>query len=380
LLVGCPSSLWTGIISNDIAIAALLHRHGALSFWDYAAAGPYLAIRMNPAGPEGHLTHKDAVFISPHKFIGGPGTPGVLVVKRSVCSNTIPSVPGGGTVAWVSPSTVRYMDHAVHREEAGTPAILESIRAGLVFQLKEAVGAEAIQEREHGFVSRSIASFQQNERLRVLGNPALERLSIVSLLARHGKGYLHWNFVVTLLNDLFGIQARGGCSCAGPYGYRLLGMTPELSRAFDSMVEAGYEGIRPGWFRINFNYFITETAFQYLLGAIHMIAREGWKLLPQYHFDPRSGMWTHVEGHPEPPLRLKDLSYVGGECEFRSMRANEPESALEGYLDKARQIFAAARATPQRKPSDSPSVPEKFEELRWFPTPREAWEELRRAS
>ena len=136
----------TGIVSDTYAIARLLHEHGALSFWDFAAAGPYVDIQMNP--PDEPLAYKDAVFLSPHKFIGGPGTPGVLALRRQLCKNRVPTVPGGGTVTYVSAREHRYIDDVEQREEGGTPAIIESIRAGLVFQLKEAVGPDAIRERE----------------------------------------------------------------------------------------------------------------------------------------------------------------------------------------------------------------------------------------
>ncbi|MDH5491596.1 MAG: aminotransferase class V-fold PLP-dependent enzyme, partial [Myxococcales bacterium] len=213
----------TGIGSDTRAIASLLHRHGALSFWDFAAAGPYVEIEMNMAdeAPDGHLVYKDAIFLSPHKFIGGPGTPGVLIAKRKLLRNRVPSVPGGGTVAYVNPNEHRYISDPEQREEGGTPAILESIRAGLVFQLKEAVGFEAIHEREQDFIDRAIASWETNEQIQILGNRNAWRLSIVSFVIRHGHRYLHHNFVASLLNDLFGIQARAGCSCAGPYGHRL---------------------------------------------------------------------------------------------------------------------------------------------------------------
>ncbi|HHH27790.1 MAG TPA: aminotransferase class V-fold PLP-dependent enzyme, partial [Polyangiaceae bacterium] len=141
----------TGIGSDTRNIAAILHRHGALSFWDFAAAGPYLRIEMNMQDdqPDGHLVYKDAIFLSPHKFIGGPGTPGVLVAKRRLFRNLVPAIPGGGTVAYVNPDEHRYLADPEVREEGGTPAIVESIRAGLVFQLKEAVGHDVIREHEH---------------------------------------------------------------------------------------------------------------------------------------------------------------------------------------------------------------------------------------
>jgi selenocysteine lyase/cysteine desulfurase len=144
----------TGIVTDTRAIATLLHRHGALSFWDFAAAAPYVDIDMNP--DDDPLAYKDAVFISPHKLIGGPGTPGVLVARRELFRNRVPTVPGGGTVWYVNPLEHRYLDEVEHREEGGTPAIVESIRAGLVFQLKTTVGADAIRRREESFIRRAV--------------------------------------------------------------------------------------------------------------------------------------------------------------------------------------------------------------------------------
>lgn len=362
----------TGIISDDVAITRLLHAHGAVSLWDYAAAGPYLKIDMNPA-PD---AAKDAVFISPHKFIGGPGTPGVLVAKKRLFKNSIPSVPGGGTVAWVSPDDFKFLDDVVHREEGGTPAILESIRAGLVFQLKEAVGSEAIRARESNFVRRAIDSWTKNPNLWVLGNVALDRLSIVSLVARHEKGSLHWNYVVALLNDLFGIQARGGCSCAGPYGHSLFKIGPEQSEAYQQVIDAGFCGIKPGWFRVNFNYFISETVFNYIVEAVNLVGNEGWKLLPEYRFDPCSSLWTHARGRVRPPLSLQGLRYAGGEMEFASLRVSEPEAALAGYLEEAREVFARAGKDEAEAIAD-PTLPETVASLRWFPLPGEAQRRLR---
>jgi len=206
----------TGIITDTNAVARLLHENGALSFWDYAASAPYVEINMHPADT---LARKDAIFISPHKFIGGPGTPGVLVLNRSIVQNSVPVVPGGGTVAYVNTQEHRYLSDIEHREEGGTPAIIESIRAGLVFQLKESVGIPTIHALEAKFLARAIAAFNQETRIELLGNVKADRLSILSFVVKGPTGkYLHHNFVVALLNDLFGIQSRGGCSCAGPYG------------------------------------------------------------------------------------------------------------------------------------------------------------------
>ena len=365
----------TGIGSDTRAIGALLHRHGAYAFWDFAAAAPYVRIEMNMRddGPDGDLVYKDAVFVSPHKFIGGPGTPGLLIAKRHLFANTVPATPGGGTVAYVNPEEHRYLADPEHREEGGTPAIIESIRAGLVFQLKEAVGWETIRAREHDFITRAIASWSANPALLILGNKDAWRLSIVSFVVRHKDAYLHHNFVVALLNDLFGIQARGGCSCAGPYGHRLLGIDLATSKEFEREIVRGCEGIKPGWVRVNFNYFLSETQFQYLLDAIHLIATDGWRLLPDYTFCPETGLWRHRRGLPDAAMRLADVTYRTGRMEFRSRHATEPESALTAYLDEARRLMAAAGGVVTGAEA---ARTEDFEALRWFPLPTEVAAEL----
>ncbi|MCE9578974.1 MAG: aminotransferase class V-fold PLP-dependent enzyme [Deltaproteobacteria bacterium] len=369
----------TGIGTDARAVATVLHRHGALSFWDFAAAAPYVKIEMNlkGEGADADLAYKDAVFISPHKFIGGPGTPGLLIAKRHLFKNRVPASPGGGTVAYVSPAEHRYLADVQHREEGGTPAIVESIRAGLVFQLKEAVGWQTIRHREEQFIRRAIASWAANPNLQILGNVDAWRLSIVSFVIRHGGDYLHHNYVVALLNDLFGIQARGGCSCAGPYGHRLLGIDLDTSKEFEREIVRGCEGIKPGWVRVNFNYFLSETQFQYLLDAIHIVATDGWKLLPHYTFCPETGLWRHRRGRPDAAMRLGDVSYRSGKMEYRSRHATEPEHALAGYLDDARRIIGEAVATcGTATPLDDAPMTGDFEELRWFALPAEVLAEL----
>jgi hypothetical protein len=300
-----------------------------------------------------------------------------LVAKRKLFRNAVPVVPGGGTVAYVNTKEHRYLEDPEVREEGGTPAIVESIRAGLVFQLKEAVGVEAIRAHEEDFIHRAIASWSQNENLVILGNRDAWRLSIVSFVVRHGRDYLHHNFVVALLNDLFGIQARGGCSCAGPYGHRLLGIDLDTSKEFEREIVRGCEGIKPGWVRVNFNYFLSETQFQFLLDAIHLVASEGWKLLPQYRFAPLTGLWHHRGGRRDPVMRLGHVSYRTGKMEYRSRRATEPESALADYLAEARKVLAAAAAHCDAVGVDEDlDLTPDFEELRWFPLPREIRAEL----
>jgi selenocysteine lyase/cysteine desulfurase len=362
----------TGIVSNTRDISICLHEHGALSFWDFAAAAPYVKIHMGAPDDteEGRLAYKDAVFLSPHKFIGGPGTPGILVARKELFRNRVPDVPGGGTVWYVNPMEHRYLEDPEHREEGGTPAIVESIRAGLVFQLKEAVGAEVIRDREESFIHRAIDSWGANPAIEILGSREARRLSIVSFVVRHGDRYLHHNYVVALLNDLFGIQSRGGCSCAGPYGHRLLGIDLDRSHAFEREIGRGCEGIKPGWVRVNFNYFISEAVFEFILEAVHLVAREGWRLLDHYRFDPGTGLWRHRDGPGEAPMSLFDLRYGREGVKYPRRRRTEPESRLRDYLADARRILAEARPAPL-PPGEAAVLNDDFEALRWFPLPGE---------
>jgi len=366
----------TGIVTDTHTIADLLHQHDALSFWDFAAAAPYVDIDMNRECAEHPQCHKDAVFLSPHKFIGGPGTPGVLIARRALLRNRVPVVPGGGTVAYVNPLEHRYIDDPAHREEGGTPAIIESIRAGLVFQLKNAVGVETIRAHEEHLLRRAVAAWHDAPGIEILGNLDAERLSIISFVVRRpapdgGAGrYLHHNYVVSLLNDLFGIQSRGGCSCAGPYGHRLLGIDIERSHEFEREISQGCEGIKPGWVRINFNYFISDVVLDYIVAAVALVAEHGWRLLPDYSFDTATGLWRHRDGPVEPPLRLSQVGYDPESGAMTYPRHDEPvpESALAGYLEQAREIFAAA---PGAAAGDdgSATLSADFEHLRWFELP-----------
>ncbi len=370
----------TGILSDTRAISVLLHRHGALSFWDFAAAGPYVEIEMEPHRPDtdpadAALDYKDAIVLSPHKFIGGPGTPGVLVARRELFRNRVPSLPGGGTVAYVNPLEHVYLADPEHREEGGTPAIVESIRAGLAFQLKMRVGCDAIREREEDLIDRAIDAWSAEPDIQILGNPALPRLSIVSFTVRHDGRYLHHNLVVALLNDVFGIQSRGGCSCAGPYGHRLLGIDIETSHAFEREIARGCEGIKPGWIRVNFNYFISEVVFDFIVRAVALVARDGWRLTPWYRFDQVTGLWRYVGGAPEPPLSLDDIDYGADGMRYTAHRHREPEARLAEHLaDGARLLADPLRVLggpPKSEAQTSPEVDQDFEDLRWFWLPQE---------
>ncbi|HEY7604602.1 MAG TPA: aminotransferase class V-fold PLP-dependent enzyme [Gaiellaceae bacterium] len=343
----------TGIVTDVAGVAAVLRRHGALSCWDYAAAGPYLPIDM---------ADKDAVFLSPHKFVGGPGTPGVLVVKRGLLHNRVPSVPGGGTVLFVSPYGHSYHPDPVIREEGGTPAIVESIRAGLVFALKEQVGVDEIRRRERELARRALDSWGRNPNIEILGNTTVDRLPIVSFALLHRPRLLHSNFVVSLLSDLFGIQARSGCFCAGPYLHRLYSIDDDWSSGIEAQCFLGQLGAKLSFARVGFNYFVSDAVFEYILAAVHFLADHAWKLLPLYRFDPASGLWRHRDARPAPTL--------GAAAPARVTR--EPDEALAGRIDEARGIVRTVESAPPRTVVPDPTLGPEFERIRWFPLPGEA--------
>lgn len=378
----------TGIVTDVDAVTRLLHAHGALAFWDYAAAGPYLPIRMSPAGrPKGASSdalHEgrasaanvpaslDAVFLSPHKFVGGPGAPGVLVIKRALLRNRVPTVPGGGTVAYVSERHHDYLADPVHREEGGTPDIIGAIRAGLAFRVKGAVGDEVLHRREAELTRRAFDAWAGNPNLHILGNRQAARLPIFSLTVRHDEGFLHHDFVVTLLNDVFGIQARGGCSCAGPYGHRLLGIDPELSRQFESAILEGFDGAKPGWTRVSLHFLMTDAEVDFILRAVNWVAAHGWHLLPQYRFDAATGRWRHRSVPDATPPRAADLDdfEIAGAAARPVPARRQPESALAEHLAQADTLLTEPPAVDDATRHRPAPLP--FEALRWFWLPDDA--------
>lgn len=365
LLIGSFSaaSNVTGIKTNVDLVSRLLHQHGALSFWDYAAAAPYIGIDMSGNGSTRHDNSKDAVFVSPHKFVGGPGTPGVLIVKKSILNNRIPSVPGGGTVAYVTPEDHRYIEDHQRREEGGTPAIVESIRAGLVFKIQQDVGTDNIEAIESDFVTRAFTRWSNNENIEILGNLEAPRLSIASLRVKHQAKDLHYGFVVALLNDLFGIQARGGCSCAGPYGHSLFGMDMAYSKAIEQQISAGHMIMRPGWVRLNFNYFIDEDTFEYLIRAIELVAEHGWRLLPYYRFDEVDGLWRFQNQEMKVATHLASFT-----LDYQASSPTILTHTLEYYLEHAQKELTKES---RQLSSYTVELPSEADQFRWFVLPQE---------
>ncbi|XP_037506129.1 uncharacterized protein LOC119382491 [Rhipicephalus sanguineus] len=401
LMIGCftAASNITGILLDDIEITALLHRYGALAFWDYASAAPYVNVDMNPVVPgiEQGLAYKDAIFISPHKFIGGPETPGVLVAKKKLFVNRVPSGCGGGSVFFVSRKDHRYLQEIEMREEGGTPSIIGAIRCGLVFQLKAAVDQEFLSSKEEKLCRKMWSAWQGVTNLVVLGNRNVRRLPIVSFLIRHPETglFLHHNFVCTLLNDIYGIQARGGCACAGPYAQDLLGIDENLATRYEELLaensqldrthlrryleHSDREVLRPGFVRLNLAFYMPETLVDFVLEAVRQVACHGWKLLPQYNFNPETGEWKHSMHQVFKDRRwLGSISYKEGRFVYRDPEGENERPSTAGswqdVLNEASIIFEGATKAGLRAQLADQSLMFDAEaaELRWFLLPSEA--------
>ena len=352
----------TGIITDTDAITKKLHQYGALAIWDYAAAAPYVEMKMiSDTDPS---ANKDALFLSPHKFVGGPGSPGVLAIRKELLMGLKPSSPGGGTVSYVSDEDFQYVQDPVRREESGTPDIIGSIRAGLAFALKGSVGVHEIEVRESALLQKAREMLATNKNIEILGSADAKRLSILSLRIGHEGQYLHHNFVVALLNDLFGIQARGGCSCAGPYGHRLLGIDQGKSHLFQEVIDQGWEGLKPGWVRINFNYFISDEVRDYITSALLFIARNGSKFLSDYYFDPMVGLWWHQDSRKQSVLNFDALAQW--KTPAGSAPALQRKNDLHDYIAMAEELASTRTDEVDSSHVKITSIPADVEALRDF--------------
>lgn len=269
----------TGIITDPDPVSRLLKKHGALSVWDYAGGGPYLPIDMQC----GTDAQKDAVVVSAHKFAGGPAASGVMILRKSAVHQTVPSWPGGGTVSFVSPWNHDYTTNLTEREEAGTPNAIGDIRAALVFLIKEAIGEDAIAARDAEFVQMARDGWADNPQITVLGHASAQRLPIFSFVVRDAAGNMVCEQVFTrMLSDIYGIQARGGCACAGPYGHRLLQIDHDYSDQLRREILAGNPVHKPGWVRLNFSYMMTDQTAQYIIDSVNELSRSFDQLAAGY--------------------------------------------------------------------------------------------------
>lgn len=332
----------TGMRSPVHKIARLLHAHGAFACFDFAASGPHVEIDMNLArGPEGGDPSLDAVFISPHKFLGGPGSSGVLVFKdRLYHSDLPPTVCGGGTVDYVTEIDQDFIHDVETRERAGTPGVLQTIKAALAFELQQAITPRRIADYEARLLGRAFDRWQAEKRIAILGNPdPARRIAIVSFNIRDPSGgYLHPKFVAALLNDLFGIQSRAGCSCAGPYGHRLLHIDPDMSKQYREWVRKGFHGIKPGWCRVGFHFVMDDADADYLIEAIAFVAQHGHRFLPLYEFDAHSGAWTHRGYHEARPHLSLEAAIEAQELGVTALPREARVRAYASYLQQARKL------------------------------------------
>lgn len=277
----------TGIQVPCHDIAKLMHQEGGVCFVDYACSGPYIEMNMHPDDPEAYL---DAIFFSPHKFLGGPGTCGVLVFNRKLYNNMIPDCPGGGTVSWTNPwGEHKYIDNIEDREDGGTPGFLQTIKTALAIKLKEQMGVSKMLQREHEILEHIFEELEDVEGLNILAPQHKDRLGVISFYIDD----LHYNLGVKLLNDRFGIQTRGGCSCAGTYGHYLLHVDYETSHELTQEISIGDLARKPGWIRMSIHPTTTCEEIEYVCEAIKALAanHENWAL--DYEYDSKTNEFIH---------------------------------------------------------------------------------------
>lgn len=277
----------TGIATPYHELAAVMHEFGGIAIIDFAASAPYVEIDMHPADAAQRL---DAIIFSPHKFLGGPGTPGVLLFNKQLYTLKSPDQPGGGTVLWTNPWGEHMFSPDIEiREDGGTPAFLQAIKASLAVQLKEQMGVERIAAREHALGEMMFGLMERVAHLHLLAEHVRDRLCMFSFYFDH----IHYNLAVKLLNDRFGIQARGGCSCAGTYGHYLLHVDKQHSKSITDKINAGDLSDKPGWVRISLHPTTTEQEVQYIGDALAQIARNIGTWKEDYAYDPHSNEYHH---------------------------------------------------------------------------------------
>ena len=360
----------TGRISPVHDIAALLHRYGAIACFDYAASSPYVTIDMCPEPTEGANPDEDrsldAIFLSPHKLLGGPGSAGILVFKEDLYDTSLaPTIGGGGTVDYVGPHGHDFVHDIEQREKAGTPGVLQTMKAALAYEVKERIGAKQLEKREQELLGRAFKKWKTNPHIEILGNPDPEkRIAIVSFNLKDPRGgYLHPRLVTVLLNDLFGIQSRAGCSCAGPYGHRLLNIDQELAERYRRQVLEGHEGIKPGWCRVGFHFIMDDIEADYIIDAIDFLAHRGWLFVSEYQLDLDSGTWTHRSGQELAENFSLDAALSTGPFQHEPISEEKRKRIYQQFLEEAETL---ALSLEPLAPSTSEKLPGELGELQFF--------------
>jgi len=347
----------TGVLTAVGPIAASLHAAGAYAVFDYAASGPYVPIDMHPSDPAARI---DALFVSTHKFMGGPNASGVLVAHRSLFRSRVPERPGGGTVSYVAGirrDQIDYVDRLDEREEGGTPSIIGDLRAGVAFLLKNMLGPERVLEHELELAAHAHARLARLPAVRLYGPLHAARLPILSF----NIDGLHHDFVSTLLDHLFGIQNRAGCSCAGPYGHRLLGIDEVRSARYRAQIRRGMLGVKPGWVRVTLPYYASPDEIEFVLQAIAFVAEHGKAFLPLYRLHFAQGIWEHLScpRRDVMPIELvPDALYLAA-ASFGAPKSDSPSRVVDTAAERLRYL-AEARATADALDAEQRNQPPVF--------------------
>ena len=290
----------TGIRTPYHTIAKMIHEYNGVCFVDFACSAPYVSIDMHPADATESL---DAIMFSPHKFLGGPGTSGVLIFKKELYSNLVPDCPGGGTVSWTNPwGEHKYIENIEDREDGGTPGFLQVIKTALAVQLKDKMGVENILNREHELLEYLFADLDPVENVHLLAKQHQDRLGVVSFYIDK----LHFNLAVKILNDRFGIQSRGGCSCAGTYGHFLLHVDQATSNALTERITLGDLLDKPGWIRISFHPTTTNDEIAFVCDSIKEMAANHNEWASDYNYNKNTNEFIHKNAVDNERLMVSD--------------------------------------------------------------------------
>ncbi len=277
----------TGYMPPIYELARIMHEYNGYCFIDYAASAPYADIDMHP---HNRMEQLDAVFFSPHKFLGGPGSAGVLIFNRELYRNDIPDTPGGGTVKWTNRwGEYSYISDIEVKEDGGTPGFLQGIKAALAVSLKEEMDTKMIRLREKELIDLTFCKLSETDRLHILADNIRDRLGVFSFYIDN----VHHNLVTKLLNDRFGIQVRGGCSCAGTYGHFLLNVDFNLSKEITDRIEAGDLSLKPGWVRLSLHPTMTDEEVNFIAEAISLVSQYGNEWAKDYTYDKHTNEFCH---------------------------------------------------------------------------------------
>ncbi len=293
----------SGIKTPVYEVAKILHRHNTIACFDFAACAPYVEINMN----KDDESYFDAIMLSPHKFLGGPGSSGLLIFNENIYNKDLPpTISAGGTVDYVSYSTETFIDDIETREKPGTPGILQGIKAALAFDLKAKIGVNNIEKLETYYLEEFYKEFKNNENITFYGPIDTDKkINIIPFNIKHKDRILHPKFVTKLMSDLFGIQTRAGCSCAGPYGHRLLNIEESESLKYNTYItDRKYTGIKPGWVRLNIHYSFSKEEYKYIVNSLYFLIKNAHLFLEKYEFCMQSGDWTHIDEIKPIPVEL----------------------------------------------------------------------------